>query len=48
MKYRHRVMGMLSLLAVITYVDRVCIAGQLFDEPVAAVPALAIAPEPVV
>ncbi|HEV8396372.1 MAG TPA: MFS transporter [Vicinamibacterales bacterium] len=26
MKYQHRVMGMLSLLAVITYVDRVCIA----------------------
>ena len=26
MKYRHRVLGMLSLLAVITYVDRVCIA----------------------
>ena len=25
MKYQHRVMGMLSLLAVITYVDRVCI-----------------------
>ena len=26
MKYRHRVMGMLSLLAIVTYVDRVCIA----------------------
>jgi hypothetical protein len=26
MKYQHRVLGMLSLLAVITYVDRVCIA----------------------
>jgi ACS family glucarate transporter-like MFS transporter len=26
MKYQHRIMGMLSLLAVITYVDRVCIA----------------------
>jgi len=26
MKYQHRVMGMLSLLAVITYLDRVCIA----------------------
>jgi len=26
MKYQHRVMGLLSLLAVITYVDRVCIA----------------------
>jgi len=26
MKYQHRVMGMLSLLAIITYVDRVCIA----------------------
>lgn len=25
MKYRHRVLGMLSLLAVITYLDRVCI-----------------------
>jgi len=25
MKYQHRVMGMLSLLAIITYVDRVCI-----------------------
>ena len=26
MKYQHRVLGMLSLLAVITYLDRVCIA----------------------
>ena len=26
MKYHHRVLGMLSLLAVITYLDRVCIA----------------------
>jgi MFS family permease len=26
MKFQHRVMGMLSLLAVITYVDRICIA----------------------
>jgi MFS family permease len=26
MKYQHRVLGMLSLLAVITYVDRICIA----------------------
>lgn len=26
MKYQHRVLGMLSLLSVITYVDRVCIA----------------------
>ena len=26
MKYRHRVLGMLSLLAIITYLDRVCIA----------------------
>ena len=25
MKYQHRVLGMLSLLAVITYLDRVCI-----------------------
>ncbi len=26
MKYQHRVLGMLSLLSVITYLDRVCIA----------------------
>ena len=26
MKYQHRVVGMLSLLSIITYVDRVCIA----------------------
>ena len=26
MKYQHRVLGMLSLLSIITYVDRVCIA----------------------
>jgi MFS family permease len=26
MKYQHRVLGMLSLLAVITYLDRICIA----------------------
>ena len=26
MNFQHRVMGMLSLLAIITYVDRVCIA----------------------
>jgi MFS family permease len=26
MKYRHRVVGMLSLLSIITYIDRVCIA----------------------
>ena len=25
MKYQHRVLGMLSLLSVITYLDRVCI-----------------------
>jgi hypothetical protein len=26
MKYQHRVLGLLSLLSVITYIDRVCIA----------------------
>jgi MFS transporter, ACS family, glucarate transporter len=26
MKYQHRVIGMLSLLALVTYLDRVCIA----------------------
>ena len=26
MKYQHRVLGMLSLLSIITYIDRVCIA----------------------
>ena len=26
MKYQHRVLGMLALLSIITYVDRVCIA----------------------
>ena len=26
MKYQHRVVGMLSLLAIITYLDRICIA----------------------
>jgi len=26
MKYQHRVVGLLSLLAIITYLDRVCIA----------------------
>ena len=30
MKYQHRVLGMLSLLAVITYLDRICI---LFQQP---------------
>ena len=25
MKYHHRVLGMLSLLSIITYIDRVCI-----------------------
>jgi hypothetical protein len=39
MKYQHRVLGMLSLLAVITYLDRVCIAvagphaGRLAHRP---------------
>ena len=39
MKYRHRVLGLLALLSVITYLDRVCIAvagphaGQLRDQP---------------
>jgi hypothetical protein len=31
MKYQHRVLGMLSLLAVITYLDRVCIAVAVGD-----------------
>ena len=26
MKYRHRVLGMLFLLSIITYIDRVCIS----------------------
>ena len=41
MKYQHRVLGMLSLLAVITYLDRVCIgvAGPRMQD------ALHISPE---
>jgi MFS transporter, ACS family, glucarate transporter len=36
MKYRHRVLGMLFLLSMITYIDRVCIgfAGPRMQEPV--------------
>jgi ACS family glucarate transporter-like MFS transporter len=36
MKYQHRVLGMLSLLSVITYLDRVCVAvagPRMQDDP---------------